>query len=180
VATGNTAIEFLFSSSGTLDIQSGSLSCAAHSTFTDGASFTGAGVTLMNNGSATYTFSGNIGGSSLEFAAGRLLGSGVLADGMTWTGGVMDGAQSLTVGTEATLIMAGAGAKSLTGAFVLTNEGVIVFQDTGSLAAHSGPTIVNRGLFEIRNDALFDYLNAGANLVFDNQGTLRKTAGEGV
>ncbi len=180
VATGNTAIEFLFSSSGTQDIQTGSLSCVAHSTFTDGASFTGAGVTLLNGGSATYTLTGNLGGTSLEFASGSLVGSATLTDGMTWTGGYMTGANSLTVGADATLVLAGTGAKSITGAFVLTNDGVIVFQDTGSLAAHSGPTIVNRGLFEIRNDALLDYLNAGANLLFDNQGTLRKTAGEGV
>ncbi len=180
VATGNTPVEFVFSSSGALDIQTGSLSCAAHSTFTDGSSFTGAGVTRLNAGSATYTLTGNLGGTSLEFGAGSLLGSATLTDGMTWTGGYMTGGNSLTVGPEATLILAGAGPKNITGAFSLTNDGVIVFQDAGSLAAHSGPTIVNRGLFEIRNDALFDYSGTGANLLFDNQGTLRKSAGAGV
>jgi len=172
-------MEFELNSGGLVDIRTGVLNLPSSAAFAAGASFIGDGVTRLTGGSSTYTFTGAIGGTSLEFAAGMLAGSGTLTDGMTWTGGLMTGANSLTVGADATLVLAGAGAKNMTGAFVMTNEGVIVFQDTGSLAAHSGPTIVNRGLFEIRNDALFDYLNAGANLVFDNQGTLRKTAGEG-
>ena len=179
-ATGTTTLEGELRNSGAVDIQTGALNVTSHGAFMDGASFVGAGLTRLVGASATYTFTGNIGGSSLEFASGRLEGSGVLTGGMIWTGGLMHGLHSLTVGDGATLTLDGTAPKNMTGGFTLTNDGTIVFQDTGLLAAHSGPSIVNRGLFEIRNDATFDYVNAGANLVFDNQGVLRKTTAPGV
>ncbi len=176
---GASTMEFALNNSSEVDIRTGVLNLPSASTFSDGASFIGAGVTRLIGGSSTYTFTGNIGGSSLEFAAGQIAGSGTLTDGMTWTGGLLTGANSLTVGDGATLTLAGAAVKTMTGPCMLINDGTILFEGTRAIAAHSGPTILNRGLFEIRNDALFDYGNTGANLVIDNQGTLRKTTATG-
>ncbi len=176
---GATTMEFTLNNRSVVDIQTGVLNLPSSAAFSDGASFIGAGVTRLIGGSSTYTFTGNIGGSSLEFATGVIAGSGTLTGGMTWTGGYLTGANSLTVGVGATLTLAGTAVKSMTGPCMLINDGTVHFEGTGSIAAHSGPTILNRGLFELRNDALFDYVGTGANLVIDNEGTFRKTTATG-
>lgn len=176
-SAGTTTMEPRFYNSGTVEIQDGVLNVNASGSFMDGGSFIGAGLTRLNT--HTFTFSGTTGGSSLEVVSGLIEGSGTLSGGMTWLGGNMSGAHSLTIGPEATLTIDGTAIKTISSGFTLNNMGTVEFAGTGNIFSYYGGSIVNTGVFEMQNDQTFDYGNAGNRLLFDNQGTLRKVTATG-
>src|ERR1035441_3099045 len=100
---------------------------------------------------------------------------------MDWTGGSISG--SLSVATNAVLNISGGADKYLDGP--LTNAGSVVWSGSGQLLVLYQPSsfyygaIYNLagGLFDIQTDARLYY--ASGNEVFDNAGTLRKSAGGG-
>jgi hypothetical protein len=157
-----------------------------------GSAVTGAGRVRLVGGtvniSGTYTLSGTTevtGGTAnfavdattgpLTFSGGTLIGNGtVTANGLfTWTGATMSGS-GRTVANGG-LLIGGGGIKTLSGR-TLDNAGAGTWTNAGVLSFNSGAVFNNLtgATFDIQNDE-----NTSGSGVFNNAGTLIKSAGPG-
>ena len=119
--------------------------------------------------------------TNLTLAGMTLGGTNVVTGTLNWTAAAMQGA--LTVASNGVLNISGSAEKDLY--CPLTNAGTVNWTGTGHLrvlyylGGNYFGTIANLagGLFDIQNDTLLDYYS-GTEL-FNNAGTLRKSAGTG-
>nr|MBA3240670.1 right-handed parallel beta-helix repeat-containing protein [Acidobacteriota bacterium] len=116
--------------------------------------------------------------SILNLSGGTINGAGSLTVNglMNWTAGTV-GLTALNIPATKSLNISGAGAKTLSGA--LNNAGTVTWGGAGDIAFNSG-TITNAAgaTFDIQTDAdLTDTDGVGTPAVFNNAGTLRKSAG---
>lgn len=169
---GVTTVEFVFNNSGVVDIRSGTLSFPVGANFSNGSSFTGAGVAKMTSG--TFRITGGFFAESLEFAGGTMTGTNVLSGKLKWTGGTMAGPGSLEIGAAGELELSGAGAKRFQDGWIIDNHGKITWLDIGNFEGFNSPVINNAGLIDIRNDRFFNFLNTGGLPVINNAGIIRK------
>ncbi len=196
-----------FTTSGLVDVQSGTLSftsavtsnggtfTAAASdailfsggqTFNTGTSFTGAGAIRITGGSTTVA--GTIAAGGLEFAGGDLSGSATIGGTMAWTAGTWRAADILTFSSGSTLGISGAADKNLvrgdgngSGGRVLRTAGTVIWSDAGRIVGNDGAGIdvLAGGVFEMRNDASFVFGGGGNVPSLVNAGTVRKIASSG-
>jgi hypothetical protein len=200
--TGTTAINLPFSNSGTLDVQTGtvsidrggsgvgSFSADAGAALDFGASFTvNAGGVIGGNGtnllaSGVFTLNGSALGSRLILAGATLAGSGTVTGGaLTWMSGTIAG--TLTVATNGSLVIAGVNGTDCILSGTLVNDGTVrlVSGNLESFGAASGTsgTLINQpgGLVDVQADVSIDS-NGSTGSLISNQGTFRKSGGTGV
>jgi hypothetical protein len=176
-----------FINSGAIELQQGAL--AFPNGFSSSGAFNLAADTAVNLDGGTFTF----GPASLKTGAGQLLldAGDVALNGtvpsLSWTGGRLVGS-SLTVAANAVMTISGPADKAFTRT-TINNAGTIIWTGTGqvigALDNYNQSLLVTNlagGLFDIQNDSTFGYSDpgyGGANYVFHNAGTLRKSAGAG-
>ncbi len=138
-------------------------------------------TTVISGGTPTFLSATPV-TDVLNLSGGTLTGAGRLTmEGpapSSWTGGTMSGAGTTRVGPAATLNLSGTSVKDIHSNRTLRNEGTIVWSGTGPLRTGTGTTFDNVGLFDIQTDATFNQ-DFGAQAVFSNSGTLRKSSTAG-
>jgi YD repeat-containing protein len=171
---------------GTIDVQTGQLTLAGNGTSTGGTFTVAAGAVLNLTPGASGTYSGTYtgsGGGTVQLSGGTLTaGAGATvafpAGMFQWTGGDLQG----TLTNTGTLTLFGSGDKPLGDGAVLNNAGTIVQADSGNLVNEQGATAtVNNqpgGVYVFQSDAGI-FTRPYGSLVFNNAGTLRKSAGAG-
>ena len=181
--TGTSAIGgFSLNDSGTVEADSGTLSLTAGGSGTNGV--------VSANGAGIVSLSGNYSGSFTGSGTGTVLldnftGTGPSGATLDFSGSVLQwnaGTLAGTITNAGTLTAAPGGTKNLTG--TLTNAGTVAVTDSINTAANN-TTIDNLAgaTFDFQTDvALANNDSNGQSytgLVFDNAGTLKKSAGTG-
>ena len=139
-----------FSNSGTVDVETGTLSLQGGGTIGAGAAFTGAGFTRFYGlAGGTMTVNGAATGSNLALDAGTLTGAGDLSvnNEFDWTGGTLSGTGKLILDTNAQMNLTGA-TTTMTGGnrpVDTTAGGAAVNWTGGTLAG----TFANQGSFNL-------------------------------
>jgi len=196
--TGTTTIQPQFNNSGTLDIQTGTVTLNKgqgggvflpeagatlifSTTYEVDSNLTGAGTNLLNSG--TFTLNGNINGSNVVLNGANLLASNtVINSALTWNSGQINAGSVLTVATNRLLLLTGGGHYFYG---ILTNAGTIQLA-SGDLNLY-GSCQVAGAVGELVNlpGALVDVqgnysinIGCGSELVL-NQGMVRKSGGTG-
>ncbi len=181
--TGPTTMATLNQSGGTTNLNAAAAVATLNQT---GGTINGnaAGITFANlNLSGGGAFINNtVTAAKLTLVAGGTLGgSGTLklTGDSTWTGGTMTNSGTTVVAAMATLTLGSANDKVLN-ARTLTNAGTITWTGPGNIQANNGTTINNQAgaVFDIQTDATL-YDNSGPGPVFNNAGTVQKSAGGG-
>ena len=209
VGTGTTNITLTFNNTGTVDVDSGTLSYNSggasssnfdvatsttvqfrSSTFTlnTGATITGAGTTRINGATvivgATAIGVDAVTALNLDLASGTLKGSGDLtmaANGqLDWTGGTMKGGGKVTIPATARLNISGGSNKDLRDR-TIDNLGTTTWTGTGDIRSGIGGVFNNLAgaVFDVQNDEPFSFNLGGTPSVFNNAGTFRKTVAVG-
>ncbi len=199
--TGTTTITPIFNNSGTLDVQTGTVSLYAgqgsglflpeagatlifSATYEVDNALTGAGTNLLNGG--TFTLNGNINGSNVVLNGANLLaGNTVINGGLTWNSGVINAGSVVTVATNRLLVLASGSGHSLYG--IVTNAGTIQLLNGGGNLYLYGSCkgggaigeLVNLpgALLDVQGDSVINN-GCGTELVI-NQGVMRKSGGTG-
>ena len=97
---------------------------------------------------------------------------------MTWTSGSIDGGGDLIIPLGANLYLSGSTVYMYTR--TIQNSGITTWSGTGEIYSGFGSVFNNLsgGLFDIKNDRGYSFNLGGAvATVFNNSGTLRKSAG---
>lgn len=152
-----------------------------------GATFTGSGTIQATGG--TTTFGGTITASRFVLAGGSLLGTATISGLLEWTGGLIRGPNTLTIGAGSTLLVSGSGDRtfdrgdglSSNGGRVIENQGILRVENTGNLLGSEGAQIINRptGHVDLRNNATLGYGGTGSQPAITNEGIFTKTVGAG-
>jgi hypothetical protein len=137
--TGTTTIVPKFNNSGTLDVQTGTVSLYTgqgsgvflpeagatlifSTTYEVDSALTGVGTNLLNSG--TFTLNGNITGSNVVLNGASLLASNtVINSALTWNSGAINAGSVVTVATNGLLVLASGSGHALYG--TVTNAGTI-------------------------------------------------------
>lgn len=163
-----------------------SLTFSGDQTFNTGTAFTGPG--LMQATAGATTVSGTLNASNFVLAGGSLYGTATVNGTLTWTGGDMRGANTLSVAPGSSLLVNGTGDRAFSradgsgsGGRVIENFGSFIVANAGNVLGGDGAQIINRagGLLEFRNDQILGYTGAGNWPSLTNEGTLRKAVGTG-
>lgn len=157
---------------------SSSLDFVGNHTVEDGTTILGGGAARIITG--TVAFEGLVTARNLEQRAGLLTGSGTLTGThtITWTGGAMAGTGTTVSLQRMTLSSTATKSHQRT----IENRGVSIWRDAGHIAGTAGAQFINApgALFDIQNDAFFFHSGAAPMPVFNNAGTVRKSAGTGI
>jgi hypothetical protein len=169
---------------GTLDVQSGSLSLNGNGTYTNGTltSSLGAGLFLANG---THVFSGTVTGNpagAVEFGGTTLqagAGGGTLnlgGEGFRWSAGTYTGANVLTNTGRFRFVN---GNTHLINTATLTNAATGTMEWTGvnHIQMCNVATLNNQGTFDIQADGLQVLDCGGQPNTINNSGTFKKSAG---
>ncbi len=203
--SGGTGITYIYPSltnSGTLDVQTGTVSLyygqgsgvflpEAGATLIFSRTYevdnvlTGAGTNLLNGG--TFTLNGNINGSNVVLNGAYLLASNTVVNGaLTWNSGNINAGSVVTVATNGLLALASDNGHYFYG--ILTNAGTIQLLNGANSLWLYGSCQAAGAIGELVNlpGALVDvqgnnsiYWGCGTELVV-NQGVLRKSGGTGI
>src|SRR6185369_15003958 len=179
IATGQTIIQpgnggWILNNAGLIDIQTGVLSSRSQLNLNAGGSYSGAGATRIDGGTATLNGSNSILSSgSFELASGTLNGIGTFngAGAFSWTGGTFGGI--LTISSTASLLVTGNTDRSLAG--ILNNAGTATWTNNATINVSSGSVFNNSGTFLAQNEGQFFNNTGGTVPLFNNSGILRKT-----
>jgi hypothetical protein len=198
--TGASTIYPVFNNFGLLDVQSGTLNLSGGGSGGSGAvfqaevgatlrvpnsyaansgsQFTGVGTNLFSAG--TFTLNGLVNGSNAVLAGAALAGTnGVIAGVMTWTSGSIATGSTLTIATNGLLVLVGNNGSDYYLQGALTNAGTIRLV-SGNLELYCSPGYLLNlpgALVDLAGDTSVDR-GCGSEL-FDNLGTVRKSAGTG-
>jgi hypothetical protein len=185
--TGTNRIYAPLSSTGTVDVQTGTIS------FNGGGDLNG---TLQTEGTGTLVLASNIYDNNQSLAldgiltsanafleGADLVGHGTISGVLTWVSGSFgQGDGVLTVGTNGTLVLDGNTGTDYLLSAVLTNEGTIKLESGNLLINYCGSgfgQLVNTpgGLVDIEADVMIDSPCSGQLI---NQGIVRKSGGTGM
>ncbi len=178
--TGTNFISGTFSTTGTVEAQTGTINLNGPDSGSGWLNaMAGANVVL---GGGTFALSGSLISSNVTLAGATLFGNGTVAGVMTWNSGVFgSGNNTLTIASNALLILAGTNGGTYTLGEAVTNAGTVRVQ--------SGNLLVNwcglYGQFINLPGALVDMTADvsigcdGCSPGFFNRGTLRKSGGSG-
>ncbi len=178
----NPAINTLFAggvlfnqSSGVLDVLTGNVVLQGSGNFTGGYITTNStGTTYLSLGS--FNINGTATGSNVVENAGNLVGTNVIKGVLTWVAGLWNGAV-VTISNNSVVTVAGGGGLNDMNAAAVTNYGTLAWS-SGTIRGGNGTTIYNYGLWAAQSDQTFNDGYGGAT-VFNNIGTVRKSAGAG-
>ena len=132
----------------------------------------------------TLSVSQNLQSKNMTLAGGTLGGAGDLtidAGGVfTWSGGTMDGGGKVTIPKTGQLNISGGSNKSLRDR-TINNSGTTTWSGTGNINSGLGAVFNNLagGIFDVKNDRSFSNNLGGAAPLFNNTGSVQKTAGAG-
>nr|MCU0223957.1 hypothetical protein [Acidobacteriota bacterium] len=201
--TGTTSITILFTNTGAVDVQSGTLSLGANGSSTaaltvSGASATllfaagvfdlNAGTTISGPGTILLNSSGTLNvatavsipaATTFTFLAGTLAGTGTLTANGTfnWSGGLMTGAGVTTLNGPLHL----SGLVNINAGRTLNNTSTATWTSANGLGMRtgSGSVINNTGTWDAQTDgaAIVNYYLGATS--FNNSGTFKKSAGAG-
>jgi hypothetical protein len=171
----------LTSTTGTIDVQTGTLSFAGGGTVS--GSISAASGATVNLGGLTLT--GTLTGSGAGTV--NINGTAVTASGVTlnytgaqavWNNGAVNGTGTITVPAGAQLNLGGSGNKLLNG--TLSIAGTFVTTATGPLTMNTGSGVVvaSTGVFDVQADNNVFLPNGSVGAV-TNSGVMRKTVGSG-
>ena len=199
---GATTVNVLFTNSGTLDVESGTVNFSAggasSGTFTNvagttiantggtynfvaGSQLTGAGTNLWNGG--TVIANTTVATANVQLAGSiTLLGTNTFTGAVTWSSGTIGNLANVTIPASTVLNISGTANKNLDG--ILTNAGTINWSGTGNLSlAYNGTTFdgslynLPGAVFNVQNDQTI-FNNTGLELI-NNAGLFRKLGGVG-
>jgi hypothetical protein len=201
--TGSTSVAWAFNNTGSVQVQTGTLSLSGGGTDTGafdvsaGATLAFAGGTHNLNAGTTMTGTGtasvsagtvNAAGTMLS-AIGQLSlsGAGVLnitgdnaATNFLWTAGTLGGTGTTSVSSGNTWDLTGTGNRILSGR-TLANAGVIHLAPSGSFGSTNAAVIQNQagGVFDIQNDTGLT-VSSGSTPTINNAGVFKKSGGAGI
>jgi hypothetical protein len=167
----------VFNGSGTVDVESGTVSIAngqyAGVVNTAGGTFLSPGSSLIFGGGILFNGTGSVEGS--------VIGSNAVFSGtMTCSGVTFSGA--ITVASNAVVNLGTVGVSfnsSYNNTALLTNYGTINWS-SGNFSGDNNPKIYNYGLWNDQSDnSIFGQQTSG-NTTFNNIGTFRKSGGTGI
>ena len=171
---------------GVVDVQNGgsglNLVLQGSGGFTGGYVTTNtAGVTVLSSGN--FNINGTVTPTNVFENSGNLTGVNVINGALTWQAGIWDGANSVTIATNSTLIVAGGagtGNNDMQNT-VVTNNGTVAWASGtirgGGYGPNPGTSIYNNGLWLAQSDQTLNDIFGGNGAVFDNYGIFRKTGG---
>jgi len=167
---------------GEIDAQNGSGTNGTEIAFQGGGTFSGGYITTNQYGLTVlsqndFTLSGTVTGTNTWEDAGKLVGNNTINGALTWVGGDWNGASSVTVASNAKLLIDGTGAMNMDGTQV-TNNGIVEW-NSGTIQAGNGSLLVNNGLWSMTSDQVMNDAYGGVGAVFANYGTVRKSGGAG-
>jgi hypothetical protein len=174
---------------GTIYVTSGTFEVPNSDDLLRGGTFTveGSGVLRLTAGNYSGAFSGS-GSGTVLFDTGILkIVNDMGSQGATfdfaaglfqWRGGILTVNSDATLTNEGELTLANASQVVLNGGGPVINHGTIVQSGAGGLLMSTTTTLTNSadGVYEFRADSDI----SGSTALFDNAGTLRKSAGTGV
>jgi hypothetical protein len=180
--SGSLSLQNGGTNTGTLNVAAGSTVVFTGGTETVAGSGVLAGQGLYELTSGALTITPNIGVANLTVTGGTLNGAGTLtiATAFNWSGGDLDGGGTTTVGPGATLTISGAATKFLTGSHILNNNGAGTWSGVGEFDGSPGSTVNNNGSFTATSDTRFGNGGAGAGMIFNNSGTFTKSGSAGI
>jgi len=152
-----------------------------------GGSLTVTGVGSYGNGTASGGFLGSDGDltiTNLTISSGGISGTNVLTvvSNFVWTGGVMTGSGTTRLEAGSVGVLSGTGEKGLENGRRWENAGTVTWAD-GDIEARGSGTMrfVNEvgGVFEITANARKFRDACNNNLVIENEGLVRRSAGSG-
>ena len=165
---------------GVIDVQNGSN--GLNLVLQGGGNFTGGyittnqlGVTVLYSGN--FSLNGTVTGTNTVENAGNLVGTDVINGALNWLAGNWNGAASVTIAPNGTLIVAGGTGNNDMESTVVTNNGTVTWA-SGAIRGGSGTAIYNYGLWNAQSDQTFNNAYGGASMVFNNYGTFRKSGGD--
>jgi hypothetical protein len=165
-----------FNNTGIVDVQQGNLVLQGNDSFTGGYLNTNStGTTYLSSGN--FNINGTVTGNNVIESAGNLVGTNVINGGLTWQDGTWNGTV-VTVLSNSVLNITAANNHYI-GGCILTNSGTVNWSD-GGLYAGGGAVFYNYGLWNAQDDQLLSNYSPSPNTtVFNNFGTVRKSAGTG-
>ena len=197
--TGTSGINSIFSNTGTLDVQSGTVNVHgggigngvfqteagatlgfSSTSYEVDSALTGAGTNLLTAGN--LTLNGSINTSNTVLAGATLTGNVAINSAFEWTSGVLGAANAgISVATNAVLVLAGVNGTDYIMGEYLTNAGTIYLQSGNfqiNWQTYWGNLInLPGGIVNMAADVSID--SYGNLLGFINQGTVRKSGGTG-
>jgi hypothetical protein len=182
--TGTSTIYPTFNNSGTVDVQTGTISVNGGGS-SQGIFVADAGATLTYGND--YEVDGLLTGAGTNLLNGSTLtGTGMISNGLfVWRGGTLGTASALTVATNSVLRLTGNNGADYDLKGILTNAGTIQLvsgnlQLVGAQCDNGIGRLVNLpgALVDFQADVSIDR-NCGNNEIFLNQGVLRKSGGTG-
>ena len=167
---------------GMIDVQNGTNGLQL--AFLGGGNFIGGYVTtnsqgLLNLAGGNFTLNGMLTGTNTWQTGGTLgTNANVINGYLTWVSGTWNGAGSVTITPNSTLLVAGAGGTGNNdlNATVVTNLGSVVWS-SGAIRGGTGTRIYNFGLWNAQSDQQLNNAYGGTSSVFNNYGTFRKSGG---
>ncbi len=170
---------YLDQAAGRVEVQQGNLVLQGGGSFTGGA-VDGPGHTVFSAG--TFNLNGTTTPLESTFEnAGHLVGHNVIQGGLQWIAGQWAGANSVTIASNSTVVLAGGDANMLLFNLPLTNHGTVTwlsgYPDGGGSTFNPGTQIHNYGLWDCQSDYNFKDDGGGNHVVFYNHSVLRKSGG---
>ncbi len=160
---------------GTLDVQTGTLSLQGGASLIGGTATNPTGIVQLAGGG--FNINGTITSMNVQLNGGTLTGSNVIAGAFTWVAGSWQGSVVTVASNSVLNIQGGTGVNDLPNC-VLTNYGTVVWS-SGHLRGGGGNLtfVYNFGLWDSQDDLTFDDSGYGFTVNFINSGTLRKSVG---
>ena len=177
--TGNTTIQgsVVFTDTGTVDVQSGTLVLNSGGTFSSSSVISGGGSVSLQSGA--FTLNGIITSPNVQEVGGTLVGTNVINGVLTWANGTWNNASSVTIASNGVLNIVSAFDHDLPSC-ALTNYGTVVWS-AGRVrgGGNPGTPIYNFGLWDAKSDQELNGDYGGFGVTFNNTGTFRKSTGTG-
>ena len=155
---------------GVLDVEQGNL------VLQNGGSFTGGYVTTNSTGTiylsiGNYNINGTVTTTNVLQAGGNLVATNVINGALTWTAGIWNGANSVTIASNALLVIDGGGNNNDLANTVVTNDGTVAWV-SGTLRGGGGgaTAIYNNGVWIAMSDEALNNAYGGNGTSFNNTG----------
>jgi hypothetical protein len=165
-----------FNNAGLVDVKSGSVVLNGGGVLS-GGSVTGSGIFYLNAG--TFTINGTVTTLNVQFTGGSFVGVNSITNGLTWVSGNWDGATAVLLAPNSELDIVSGNDHDLFSC-VFVNQGTVEwFAGRIRGGGTPGTTIYNMGLWEAQCDQVVNSDGQQAGLIFNNQGTFRKSVTTG-
>jgi hypothetical protein len=168
----------VFNNSGVLDVQQGNLHLLGGGTFTGGtATANTTGTTVLATGS--YTVNGMVTGTNFILNGATLTNLNVIHGGFTWLSGNWNGV--VNIASDGFVNIYGGGNLHYMPNCIITNYGTVNWN--GDLLQGGGNSpgtfVYNYGLWNALDDESISANYGGNGFIFNNYGTIRKSATSG-